>query len=87
MSVSTSSISASGFTLYVIATMPIISPQGPTNPHSEQMYATPWSRQRGLRPIEKPQFGHGKAVEPTSVNGLPEDVQFFARSVIVLPLL
>lgn len=63
----------------------MFSPQGPTNPHSEQVYETPWSRHRGLRPIGLPQFGQGKAVEPTSVSGFPEDVQFFARSVIMMP--
>ena len=34
-----------------------------------------------------PQFGHGKVVEPVSVSGTPDDVQFFARSVIVVPQL
>jgi hypothetical protein len=37
--------------------------------------------------MELPQLGHGKAVDPTSVNGMPDDVQFFALSVILVPQL
>mgnify|MGYP003684791383 FL=1 len=32
-----------------------------------------------------PQLGHGKEVEPVSSRGIPDDVQFFARSVMISP--
>ena len=50
------------------------------------MYATPWFRQRGLRPIDVPQAGQGKVVDPLSTKGTPEAVQTVARSDMILHL-
>ena len=32
-----------------------------------------------------PQLGHGKEVEPVCSRGMPDDVQFVARSVMISP--
>lgn len=46
---------------------------------------TPWLRHRGLRPIATSHPGQGKEVEPVSSSGTPDDVQFFALSLIISP--